>query len=94
MLINARSSLVLVTLCQTQMQPCGDVPLPVRQPNGCTFGGPELSDLFITSARDSLADPSCVDGTLLTIKTRYTGKPACRLRVTGYGISLLQVASA
>ena len=32
-----------------------EVPLPVSQPTMCAFGGPELDELFVTSARDGLA---------------------------------------
>lgn len=83
-LINARwgaSSLALALLHQTQLQPCGELPLPVHQPSSCTFGGPDLSDLFITSAREGMIAPASADGALLIIKTRFTGKPACRFRL-------------
>ncbi len=32
------------------------VPMPVEQPSSCAFGGPDLSILYITSARDGLPD--------------------------------------
>jgi len=41
-----------------RFDPQGDVerviPLPVTQPTSCCFGGKDLTDLFITSARDGL----------------------------------------
>lgn len=36
------------------------VPMPVEQPTSCAFGGPGLSILYITSARDELSDESLV----------------------------------
>ncbi|MFE4330731.1 SMP-30/gluconolactonase/LRE family protein [Streptomyces sp. NPDC056831] len=32
----------------------GEIPMPVRQPSSCTFGGPRLDALYVTSARDGL----------------------------------------
>ena len=78
-LINARwgsSLLAVAALSKTTLMPLYDLSLPVCQPSSCTFGGPELSDLFITSARDGLLNPGRFDGALISIKTRYTGTPA------------------
>jgi sugar lactone lactonase YvrE len=36
------------------------VPMPVEQPTSCAFGGPGLSILYITSARDELSDEALV----------------------------------
>ncbi|MFE7353129.1 SMP-30/gluconolactonase/LRE family protein [Streptomyces sp. NPDC057543] len=35
----------------------GEIPLPVRQPSSCAFGGPRLDTLYVTSARDGLELP-------------------------------------
>ncbi|MFB6988524.1 MULTISPECIES: SMP-30/gluconolactonase/LRE family protein [unclassified Streptomyces] len=35
----------------------GEIPLPVHQPSSCTFGGPRLDALYVTSARESLELP-------------------------------------
>ncbi|MFC9623946.1 SMP-30/gluconolactonase/LRE family protein [Streptomyces sp. NPDC056930] len=32
----------------------GEIPMPVHQPSSCTFGGPHLDTLYVTSARDGL----------------------------------------
>jgi sugar lactone lactonase YvrE len=44
------------------------VPMPVRQPSSCAFGGPGLDVLFVTSARDGLdlADDA-VDGSVFAV---------------------------
>lgn len=84
MLINARwgeAKLVCISLHQTQMMLTGEIPLPVTQPTSCTFGGPELNTLFITSAQDGLAQSGDSDGALLTIKTTHKGLPANRFRL-------------
>ena len=78
-LINARwgqSRLVRYQLSGMQMTELGQLPLPVVQPSSCTFGGPTLSDLYITSARDGLLRPTAMDGALLTMATTLTGQPA------------------
>ena len=41
--------------------------LPVRRPTGCCFGGPELTDLYVTSARAGLTAPEDADGALLVL---------------------------
>lgn len=84
LLINARwgsSLLAVAALDNTAMLPLYDLPLPVCQPSSCTFGGPELSTLFITSARDGMRNPGSFDGALISIKTPYTGMPANRFRL-------------
>lgn len=78
-LLNARwgqSRLVRYQLSGRQMTELGHLPLPVVQPSSCTFGGPTLSDLYITSARDGLLQPTGMDGALLTMTTTLTGQPA------------------
>ncbi|MFJ8080965.1 SMP-30/gluconolactonase/LRE family protein [Streptomyces sp. NPDC096205] len=43
------------------------VPLPVSRPTACAFGGAELTDLYITTARTGLAAPHPMSGSLLVI---------------------------
>lgn len=52
-----------------------EVPLPVRQPSSCVFGGPELRTLYITSARIGLAQAAPVDGALLALDVDVPGLP-------------------
>ena len=43
------------------------VELPALRPTGCCFGGPELTDLYVTSARADLTAPGDADGALLVL---------------------------
>lgn len=43
------------------------IPLPAQRPFGCCFGGRDLSDLYITTARSGLAEPGEADGALLML---------------------------
>ncbi|MFI8825561.1 SMP-30/gluconolactonase/LRE family protein [Streptomyces sp. NPDC053431] len=52
------------------------VPLPVRRPTACAFGGPGLRDLYVTTARTGLADPEPLAGTLLVLPDIGEGLPA------------------
>lgn len=82
-LINARwgqARLVHYQLSVTQMTELSTLALPVTQPSSCTFGGPTLSDLFITSARVGLALPGRTDGALLCVATTLTGQPSGQFR--------------
>ncbi|WP_312982802.1 SMP-30/gluconolactonase/LRE family protein [Atlantibacter sp.] len=83
-LINARwgqSRLVRYQLDGRQLIELDSLPLPVLQPSSCTFGGPTLSDLYITSARQGLSQPSETDGALLCVPTALTGVPARYFRL-------------
>ncbi|NDL61330.1 SMP-30/gluconolactonase/LRE family protein [Acerihabitans arboris] len=57
------------------------LPLPVRQPSCCAFGGPGRNELFITSAGKNLDSPGEFDGALLHVATRATGAPQHRFRL-------------
>ncbi|MFV2121235.1 SMP-30/gluconolactonase/LRE family protein [Streptomyces sp. Act-28] len=43
------------------------VPLPVRRPTACAFGGPGLRDLYVTTARTGLDHPHPLSGSLLVL---------------------------
>ena len=43
------------------------VPLPVRRPTACAFGGADLTDLYITTARTGLEAPHPMSGSLLVL---------------------------
>lgn len=58
-----------------------DLPLPVRQPSCCAFGGPGRNELFITSASKNLDPPGSLDGALLHVRTNVTGAPGYRFRL-------------
>ncbi|WP_413735306.1 SMP-30/gluconolactonase/LRE family protein [Sodalis sp. RH21] len=58
-----------------------NLPLPVRQPSCCAFGGPARNELFITSASKNLDSPGEIDGALLHVETRATGAPEHRFRL-------------
>ncbi|MFR9731546.1 SMP-30/gluconolactonase/LRE family protein [Saccharopolyspora sp. MS10] len=49
------------------------VPLPARRPTGCCFGGEDLTDLYVTTAREGLADPASEDGAVLVLPGIGTG---------------------
>ncbi|AYN28884.1 SMP-30/gluconolactonase/LRE family protein [Buttiauxella sp. 3AFRM03] len=83
-LINAcwgSSCLARYRIDNLQLVESGRITLPVSQPSSCTFGGPNLSDLYITSARDGLARPVALDGAVLKITTTIAGTPARKFRI-------------
>ncbi|GAC1045518.1 SMP-30/gluconolactonase/LRE family protein [Rhizobium sp. No.120] len=53
------------------------VELPVSWPTSCTFGGADLSTLYVTSARFTMTDAHLrahpLEGSLLAIKTEFRG---------------------
>ena len=55
-----------------------DIPMPVAQPTSCAFGGPNLSDLYVTSGRVDLSEQHLRDnptsGDLFVIPTDVTGQ--------------------
>jgi sugar lactone lactonase YvrE len=54
-----------------------EIPLPVQRPTSCTFGGPELNHLFVTSARLGLdrdvLERQPLAGSVFRIKTQVHG---------------------
>ncbi|MFJ8649550.1 SMP-30/gluconolactonase/LRE family protein [Streptomyces sp. NPDC093546] len=51
------------------------VELPVRRPTACAFGGPDLRDLYITTARTGLPRPHPLAGSLLVLPNAGAGLP-------------------
>lgn len=51
------------------------VPVPVTQPSCCAFGGPDMTELYITSARKTLEAPHALEGALLHVQTSTVGAP-------------------
>ncbi|AYG79029.1 6-deoxy-6-sulfogluconolactonase [Streptomyces hundungensis] len=51
------------------------VALPVRRPTACAFGGPGLTDLYITSARVGQAAPHPLAGSVLVVPGAGRGVP-------------------
>jgi sugar lactone lactonase YvrE len=58
------------------------IQLPVARVTSCTFGGPSLTDLFITSARRRLSDAELaaqpLAGSVFRINLDVAGRPAAR----------------
>jgi len=50
------------------------IPVPVARPTACTFGGPDLADLYITTSRPSADDPT-PSGALFRARPGVTGFP-------------------
>ena len=61
-------------------QPDAVLPVPVSQPTSCAFGGPDLADLYITSARVGLTDAQLaaqpLAGRLLHVRPGPVGLPS------------------
>lgn len=53
------------------------VELPISHPTSCVFGGPNLTHLFVTSARPCGAD-GALDGAVLVADVGVTGQPCHR----------------
>ncbi|MZD06979.1 SMP-30/gluconolactonase/LRE family protein [Streptomyces sp. SID5785] len=51
------------------------ITLPVRRPTACAFGGPALTDLYVTTARVGLDDPAPLEGSLLVLPHAGRGLP-------------------
>ncbi|GHJ37838.1 SMP-30/gluconolactonase/LRE family protein [Streptomyces sp. TS71-3] len=51
------------------------VELPVRRPTAPAFGGPDLTDLYITTARTGLTAPHPLSGSLLVVPDAGRGLP-------------------
>jgi len=72
--------------CLIRFRPDGTVDrqidLPVSQPTSCCFGGPDLTTLYVTSARHGLSAEALAanphEGAVLAIETGVTGTPSMR----------------
>ncbi|MFJ3486098.1 SMP-30/gluconolactonase/LRE family protein [Pseudomonas sp. NPDC090202] len=53
------------------------VEVPVSHPTSCVFGGPDMTTLFVTSARPA-TDPLALDGAVIQIETGVVGLPSQR----------------
>ncbi|MFJ2768831.1 SMP-30/gluconolactonase/LRE family protein [Streptomyces sp. NPDC087300] len=51
------------------------VGLPVRRPTACAFGGPELRDLYVTTARTGIERPHPLSGSVLVLPDAGRGLP-------------------
>ncbi|MER5912205.1 SMP-30/gluconolactonase/LRE family protein [Streptomyces sp. NPDC001982] len=51
------------------------IPLPTRRTTACVFGGPDLTDLYVTTARVGLDRPHPVAGSVLVIPGAGKGLP-------------------
>ncbi|MFE9168070.1 SMP-30/gluconolactonase/LRE family protein [Streptomyces kebangsaanensis] len=49
--------------------------LPVPRPTACAFGGPGLTDLYVTTARTGLTAPHPLSGSLLVVRDAGRGLP-------------------
>ena len=57
------------------------IELPVARPTCCTFGGPQLRDLFITTAMPDAPDErrdQPLAGTVFSVRVEVPGRPAAR----------------
>ncbi|GAA2897896.1 SMP-30/gluconolactonase/LRE family protein [Streptomyces mexicanus] len=59
--------------------PAGDldrvIELPVPRPTACAFGGPDLTDLYVTTARTGLSAPHPLAGSVLVVPGAGRGVP-------------------
>jgi sugar lactone lactonase YvrE len=54
----------------------GEVRLPTAQVTACTFGGPDLDQLFITTSREGMApDDDPIAGSLFRAEVGVAGLP-------------------
>ena len=55
------------------------IPLPAKNVTSCAFGGDNLNELYITSAREGLDDADLTayrhSGSLMRVKTKVEGMP-------------------
>lgn len=51
------------------------IKLPVRRPTACAFGGNDLTDLYVTTARTGLSEPEPLAGSLLVLSGIGQGLP-------------------
>jgi sugar lactone lactonase YvrE len=51
------------------------VEVPAAQVSACTFGGPDLDELFITTSRENLDDPEPGAGAVFSVRPGVRGRP-------------------
>ncbi|MFL4903946.1 SMP-30/gluconolactonase/LRE family protein [Streptomyces sp. MMS24-I2-30] len=51
------------------------LPLPTARPTACAFGGADLTDLYVTTARTGLERPHPLSGSLLVFPAAGKGRP-------------------
>ncbi|MGP3983601.1 SMP-30/gluconolactonase/LRE family protein [Streptomyces sp. KR80] len=56
--------------------------LPAQQPTSCAFGGPGLTDLYITTATYALDTPNSTDGRTIAVTSPVAGLPTAAARLT------------
>ncbi|MGI5505716.1 SMP-30/gluconolactonase/LRE family protein [Lentzea sp. CA-135723] len=61
-----------------------EITLPARQPTSVSLGGPDLSRLFITTAKYGLRRPSLHDGALFAVDVDVPGRPADEVHPAEY----------
>ncbi|MCK0769411.1 SMP-30/gluconolactonase/LRE family protein [Chromohalobacter canadensis] len=68
-----------ISVFDSQGQLHEEIPMPVANITSCTFGGPDLSTLYITTARKGLDDGALAEqpdaGALFAIETQTHGAP-------------------
>ncbi|SOC57434.1 Sugar lactone lactonase YvrE [Chromohalobacter canadensis] len=68
-----------ISIFDSQGQLREEIPMPVANITSCTFGGPDLSTLYITTARKGLDDDALAEqpdaGALFAIETQTHGAP-------------------
>ncbi|MCR9136485.1 MAG: SMP-30/gluconolactonase/LRE family protein [Alphaproteobacteria bacterium] len=73
--------------CIVRIAPDGSVDriieMPVKNITTCTFGGPDLSTLFVTTASTAKAETDRLAGSLFAIRTETAGLPENRFRTGG-----------
>jgi sugar lactone lactonase YvrE len=67
-----------IAILSADMQWVDSIPLPCQSPTSCTFGGPDLSTLYITSARFGMSEAalaaSPIEGSVLAVKLKAKGR--------------------
>ena len=72
---SARWGVGMVAAYDPEGNRIAEIRVPARQPSSCCFGGPDLGDLYITSARYGLDSPGAFDGALFRCRCGTTGLP-------------------
>lgn len=66
-------------------QPLEQIPMPVYQPSSCIFGGADLNELYITSARKGMSQEKLqeypLSGGVFKVTTKVTGTPTYKFGI-------------